>query len=1236
MRVLAIRGRNLASLEGDFAVDFEAEPLASAGIFAITGPTGAGKSTLLDAVCLALFNRLPRLTSASAGQVGAEGGEAISATDPRAVLRHRASEGFAEVDFVGRDRVRYRARWTVRRARGRVDGTLQNVTQELTDLDTGERIGGTRSETLEAIRERVGLTSDQFARAVMLAQGDFEAFVRADANDRAALLEKLTGTGIYAQLGVAAKRKADQFRAELALIEQRIADQRGLDDVARSEAETRLQDAQAALASVGEALARLERDRQWYELGTALSSRLLQAQATLDGARSAREAAAPRREALRQRARAFAFVGEWRTSEEANDKARSAAEQVTALETALAEARAEAERLGDVEAQATEELGLAQAAFAEARPTLEQARSLDRELDRIAAELTPLEASRAEKAAALREAEAAWQQADSRNQEGEAECAALGQWISAHEGRRALALREQALRADLGEHAELVDQVTLLVGQGSTKAAEAKRYGELRTAADEAVARAREAHAAAQQALERAQADAPSSEALEAATRTRDALAALEPKFAAVERCNERAGALGSDAARVEAERTHETEVLARHVEQARQIEQGLPLLRGQFEEARRSSALSSAAADDAAARLRDALIAGEPCPVCGSRDHAAEAVAALIDERSVADRERLAALEIQVGTQEREAAVLAERIRAGERRIETLMAQGQQIASSFASARGDQDRANGELSAAAAVVGILVEADLAVTRAALATRLAAADRNRIGLEAARQALDEARRAAERHRADRDAAEAARARAVETERNALAEEAELSRRIANLRERQQRLRAELDQELASHFDWAEAGDPVDRLERLTSEWRTREREHGESIAALPHLKQAVHAAELERSAAKSVLEQAEASMAALGERRRERIVERSVLFGGQATAAVEQRLEGAIKAAAASSEAARNAASDARGRLSAAEARLGAGRERQQADQVEAVRRATELTNQLGSMGLTAEAVAAEARAGEGALQIEEEALTRIDEAVTRAAAEHAARASDEAAHRATGAPELSPEALGQAIADAEAGHSQARRAEGDAALVIRQDDAARAATAALRAEHAGKQSAAQVWLQLDLLIGDATGNKFRRFAQGLTLDRLLLHANARLGELQPRYELQRGAGGDMLVQVVDHDMAGEVRGLHNLSGGERFLVSLALALGLSEMSSGEGLRIESLFIDEGFGALDSASLGSAIAMLEQLHASGRRVGVISHIEEVKERIPVKIAVTPVGRGRSTVELLAE
>jgi exonuclease SbcC len=182
--------------------------------------------------------------------------------------------------------------------------------------------------------------------------------------------------------------------------------------------------------------------------------------------------------------------------------------------------------------------------------------------------------------------------------------------------------------------------------------------------------------------------------------------------------------------------------------------------------------------------------------------------------------------------------------------------------------------------------------------------------------------------------------------------------------------------------------------------------------------------------------------------------------------------------------------------------------------------------------------------------------------------------------------------------------------------------------------TAALRSDLETATSAATVWLTLDGLIGDATGKKFRNFAQGLTLDRLLVHANARLVDLKPRYSLARGEGGDMIIEVIDNDMAGQVRGLHNLSGGERFLVSLALALGLAEMSTTRGMRIESLFIDEGFGALDPESLGQALALLEHLHAGGRRVGVISHVEELKERIAAKVEVAPTGRGTSAVRVL--
>ncbi len=137
MRILAIRLKNLASLAGEQVIDFTAEPLASAGLFAITGPTGAGKSTILDALCLALFGSTPRLDSVSPLNKVPEVDAEIGGGDERNLLRRGCGSGYAEVDFVGVDGHRYRARWEVKRAREKIDGRLQASSQSLTDLDSG-------------------------------------------------------------------------------------------------------------------------------------------------------------------------------------------------------------------------------------------------------------------------------------------------------------------------------------------------------------------------------------------------------------------------------------------------------------------------------------------------------------------------------------------------------------------------------------------------------------------------------------------------------------------------------------------------------------------------------------------------------------------------------------------------------------------------------------------------------------------------------------------------------------------------------------------------------------------------------------------------------------------------------------------------------------------------------------------------------------------------------------------
>ena len=163
-------------------------------------------------------------------------------------------------------------------------------------------------------------------------------------------------------------------------------------------------------------------------------------------------------------------------------------------------------------------------------------------------------------------------------------------------------------------------------------------------------------------------------------------------------------------------------------------------------------------------------------------------------------------------------------------------------------------------------------------------------------------------------------------------------------------------------------------------------------------------------------------------------------------------------------------------------------------------------------------------------------------------------------------------------------------------------------------------------------WGYLNSLIGSKEGDKFRKPAQGLTLDNLVHLANQQLTRLHGRYLLQRKASEALEVEVVDTWQADAVRDTRTLSGGESFLVSLALALALSDLVSHK-TRIDSLFLDEGFGTLDSETLDTALDALDALNASGKTIGVISHVEAMKERIPVQIKVKKInGLGYSKLE----
>ncbi len=259
-------------------------------------------------------------------------------------------------------------------------------------------------------------------------------------------------------------------------------------------------------------------------------------------------------------------------------------------------------------------------------------------------------------------------------------------------------------------------------------------------------------------------------------------------------------------------------------------------------------------------------------------------------------------------------------------------------------------------------------------------------------------------------------------------------------------------------------------------------------------------------------------------------------------------------------------------------------------------------------------------------------IDAERTALQHIDDEVTKANSILSERKQLLEVHQQKALSQRPFDELNALIRVIKSDTEKQKHKRGEIGFQLQQDEFNKNKIGELLKSIAKQESITENWSKLNEIIGSADGKKFRQIAQEYTLDVLLGYANIHLQVLTSRYKIER-IPATLGLQIVDQDMGDEVRTVYSLSGGESFLVSLALALGLASLSSSR-MKVESLFIDEGFGSLDPTTLNIAMDALERLHNQGRKVGVISHVQEMTERILVQIKVYKQQSGKSKVEVI--
>lgn len=1241
MKILAIRIKNLASLEGISEINFTEEPLKSSGIFAITGATGAGKSTILDALCLALYGKTPRYLQAK--EIGIEvhdvKGSTISQGDVRGILRDGTADGFAEVDFVGVDGQHYRATWSVRRARNKAEGNMQADTIVLKNIDSNLDIPGKKVETYTEIERLVGLNFEQFTRSVLLAQGDFTAFLKANKDDKSSLLEKLTGTSIYSEIS---KRVFEKSKQEEQYLRELNLRKEGIQTLNEDE----LQVLSEEQINLGGQIENLEEQIEGLRIEISWHERLAQLQAYQTAAATDLEKAVNDKLDSADRARTLQQVEKvqkTRTWVDAFQQAEREEKQksIDLIEVGdtIKKLEEQKESLENLLLDSKKELEERNKAAHDALPLLEKAKKLDTLLLEKSKQVQNAneEADKAVEKSDKYEVQLAQQKSEATKLHAEIE--ALEKWKVDHASRKPIAENRDIILSKLQDAQKLVEDLS--IAQTKLTGVKVKiKTKESNTVILEKNLQDKEIAFESAQKNYKTQFDTLAlipieeinlekkkiDECLENSIKAQAHWKILYNSIESIEVLNQRL-TIQQEESKLKEEAL--TEISQRLITEEAKKEASEKLFRQ-----------ASLSASESVEKLRNSLSDNEPCPVCGSEDHPYALHNPSLDyvlteiEKGHQENETIYLSSLRDQSALKEACTnLKQSIARHSEEIEsrkTMLEKEKKVWADFAIA---QESTAMPLAQVASLIDDKIQM-LKTKQIEIDDKTNTYVDHKQKIEVAKEQLD----------------------LLKEELNDLSNQLRDNKREwSSLREQQINCNQEQEKAAAAiqqveqvlapffvHPDWMSKWKEkpavfLAQINNFAKKWNENKDKLETDTKRYEILSATIAEWELQL---KSLLDDGVQKTEFRSKLQKEYTAleqQRILIFNGESISQVESRFKEAIEKAQVLLE---------QQKVKLQELNIEIAKEKTKKEQL--LKDSSSLKERASDSSQKIEAWLASYNKQdanlnrEGLLNLlsftnewvdtERVELNAIEDEVTKAQSIVNERTQLLEQHKQNYTAKLPLGDATELFSISKADLETKKQAKNEIGFRLEQDRANKNKIGDLFSSISKQAAVAETWARLNEIIGSADGKKFRQIAQEYTLDVLVGYANIHLEMLTNRYKIQR-IPSSLGLQVVDQDMGDEVRTVYSLSGGESFLVSLALALGLASLSSSR-MKVESLFIDEGFGSLDPTTLNIAMDALERLHNQGRKVGVISHVQEMTERIPTQIKVSKMASGKSKIEII--